>query len=67
MGRKITLAELPAPFKVQAVKLDKIMQYGDDNNYPSRMERIINSSVTANSASRMLARFLVGKGVRSAY
>ena len=62
MGRKITLAELPAPFKVQAVKLDKIMQYGDDNNYPSRMERIINSSVTANSASRMLARFLVGKG-----
>jgi len=62
MGRKITLGELPPAFSIKSVKTDGITKYGDDNNYPTRMERIISSSITAKSAQKMLARFLIGKG-----
>lgn len=62
MGRKITLGELPPAFDIKAVTVDGITRYGEDNNYPTRMERIISSSITAKSASKMLARFIVGNG-----
>lgn len=60
--RKITIGELPAPFTVKEVKQAGIESYDLDNNYPSRMERLINGSVTAKSSAGMLARFLIGDG-----
>jgi len=60
--RRITLGELPEPFKVTPVKIEGIEKYDIDNAYPSRMERLINGSVTAKSSARMLSRFLIGKG-----
>lgn len=60
--RKITIGELPAPFTVKEVKQVGIESYDLDNNYPSRMERLINGSVTAKSSAGMLSRFLIGDG-----
>ena len=60
--RTITLADLPPAFEVKPHKVDEIMQYGADNNYPTRMERIIDASITARSAANMYARFLKGNG-----
>jgi len=60
--RRITLGELPEPFKVVSRKREGIENYDIDNAYPSRMERLINGSVTAKSSASMLSRFLIGKG-----
>lgn len=60
--RRLTLVDLPAPFILTPVKVDGIVSYDVDNAYPSRMERLINSSVTAKSAAGMLTRFLSGQG-----
>ncbi len=60
--RKITIGELPAPFTIKENKQAGIESYDIDNNYPSRMERLINGSVTAKSSAGMLARFLIGDG-----
>lgn len=62
MSRKITLNELPAPFKISKVKVDGIVKYDIDNAYPTRMERVIDASVTAKSSAQMLTRFLIGEG-----
>ena len=62
--RKITIGELPAPFTVKEIKQAGIESYDLDNNYPSRMERLINGSVTAKSSAGMLARFLIGDGFK---
>ena len=62
--RRITLGELPEPFKVTPAKVEGIEKYDIDNAYPSRMERLINGSVTAKSSARMISRFLVGKGFK---
>ena len=62
--RKITLGELPEPFKVVPRKREGIENYDIDNAYPSRMERLINGSVTAKSSASMLSRFLIGKGFK---
>lgn len=35
---------------------------GDDNNYPERIERIINNSVTAKSSASIMKKFITGKG-----
>ena len=61
-ARRLTLVDLPAPFALKAVKADGVISYDIDNAYPSRMERLINSSVTSKSAAGMYARFLSGKG-----
>jgi len=61
-SRRLTLVDLPAPFILTPVKVDGIISYDVDNAYPSRMERLINSSVTAKSAAGMLTRFLSGQG-----
>lgn len=60
--RRITLGELPQPFIVRPVRVDGIEKYDVDNAYPSRMERIIDGSVTARASARMLSRFLIGQG-----
>jgi len=65
---KILLSELD---KRLNVKIDKsiradgvngIMQFGENNDYPQRMERIISGSVTAKSAANAYAKFLSGDG-----
>ena len=61
-ARRLTLVDLPAPFILKPVKVDGIVSYDIDNAYPSRMERLINSSVTSKSAAGMYARFLSGQG-----
>lgn len=35
---------------------------GDDNNYPERMERIINNSVTAKQCASLMRKYIIGKG-----
>src|SRR5574344_116734 len=60
--RRLTLVDLPAPFILKPVKVDGIISYDIDNAYPSRMERLINSSVTSKSAAGVYARFLSGQG-----
>ncbi len=62
--RRITIGELPQPFVVKSVKQEGIEKYDIDNAYPSRMERIIDGSVTAKSSAGMLARFLIGDGFK---
>lgn len=61
-ARRLALVDLPAPFILTPVKVDGIISYDVDNAYPSRMERLINSSVTSRSAAGMYARFLSGQG-----
>lgn len=58
-------AEIAKIHKRNEVKVDKqkgIINNGSDNNYPERMERLIDGSITARSAANMYANFLVGKG-----
>ena len=58
------LVDLPAPFLLVPVKVDGIIGYDIDNAYPSRMERLINASVTAKSAAGMFRRFLSCRSCR---
>lgn len=39
-----------------------ILRNGEDNQYPSRIERVINSSITAKSCSDMYGKFIMGAG-----
>ena len=39
-----------------------IYKNGEDNNYPERMERLKNNSVTAKMASAIMVQYLIGKG-----
>lgn len=61
-GRRLNLVDLPAPFVLKHVKVDGIISYDIDNAYPSRIERLINNSVTAKAAAGMYRRFLSGAG-----
>jgi len=62
MNRKITLNEVDAPFKVKVEKIDGIVKFDIDNAYPTRMERLIDGSVTAKASAGMLQRFMIGQG-----
>ena len=62
MGRKIRIQDLKTPLEVKKVLVDKILKYDSDNAYPTRMERLINGSVTGKASAGMLARFIVGEG-----
>ena len=62
MKRKLGIAEVEKREQVIAVKVDGIMKNGEDNAYPTRMERIRSASITASAASNMMARFLIGDG-----
>ena len=61
-ARRLNLVDLPASFQLVPVKVDGIIGYDIDNAYPSRMERLINASVTAKAAAGMFRRFLMGQG-----
>ena len=39
-----------------------IYNYGDDNNYPSIIKKLIDSSVTAKACTELMSSFLYGKG-----
>jgi len=62
--RSIQLVDLPAPFNIVANKAEGIINYDIDNAYPSRIERLINASVTAKAAAGMYRRFLSGSGFK---
>lgn len=64
-GRKITLVESPAPFKIKEQKVDGVVRWDLDNAYPTRMERIIDNSVTAKTSAGMLKRFITGQGFKN--
>lgn len=40
----------------------EIYKNGDDNQYPERIDRFINNSVTAKTASNIMIQYLLGKG-----
>ena len=61
-NRKIRLVELDPPFVPKKEKQDGVLMYDIDNAYPSRMEMLIKSSITAKSSAGMLQRFLTGQG-----
>ena len=47
------------------IKYDKqlgVYHNGIDNNYPERVERIINNSATAKPAAKLFRKYIVGKG-----
>ena len=54
-ARRLNLVDPPASFQLVPVKVDGIIGYDIDNAYPSRMERLINASVTAKAAAGMLS------------
>ena len=47
---------------INADGVNGIMTYGEKNDYPQIIEKLINSSVTAKAVSRMYAKFLTGGG-----
>ena len=62
MGRNLTVINTP---KRNEIKLDKqsgIFNNGLDNAYPQLIERLINGSVSARTASDMLKKFIIGNG-----
>lgn len=65
---KIILSELDKRLDVQIDKsiradgVNGIMTFGDGNDYPQRMERIISGSVTAKASANAYAKFLAGGG-----
>jgi len=59
---KSEIAKVPKRNETKINKQLGIINNGIDNAYPQRMERIIKSSVTAKSAAKMYANFLVGNG-----
>lgn len=44
----------------------KIFKNGADNQYPTRIERAINASVTASQCRKLLAKFIGGRGFENA-
>ena len=62
--RQIKLVDLPLPFQIKETKVEEIQRFGKDNAYPTRIERLINRSVTARSSAQMFAKFLTGKGFK---
>jgi hypothetical protein len=54
--------ELKPRIEVKEDKRKEVMNCGIDNAYPTRMERVINGSVTAKQCATMYSRFLAGSG-----
>lgn len=54
----IELPQRPTDFNKQL----GVIANGDDNNYPERVERIINNSSTAKSCAGLMQRFCKGRG-----
>lgn len=62
MGRRLTILDLNPREVIKPKKVEGIMTNGEDNKYPTRMDRIIEGSVTAKASADMLSRFCVGDG-----
>ena len=61
--RRIELLELEPTRRISFdEKKHGIHKQGEDNSYPTRAEILIQNSVTARSASRMLAKYIQGRG-----
>src|SRR6056297_911915 len=50
---------------IRAGGVNGVMEFGDNNDYPQRIERIIRSSPTAKSAADIYSKFLIGGGFES--
>jgi len=64
MAQKAFVANLVELYK-RLVSFDKKMGVytnGDDNNYPERIEIIINNSVTAKACAGLMRKHIIGKG-----
>ena len=59
---KAFINEIPKRNQVQLDRAKGIYNNGLDNAYPQRVERLINSSVTAKSSCDMLKKFIIGDG-----
>jgi len=59
---KLELSQLPPRNEVKKDPQKGIFNNGSDNAYPQRIERIINSSVTAKTSVEMLRKFIIGDG-----
>jgi hypothetical protein len=60
--RQITVVNTPKRTEIKVDKQAGIFNNGADNAYPQLIERIINGSVSARTASDMLKKFLIGNG-----
>ena len=60
--RTLTVINTPKRNEIKENKQDGIFNNGADNAYPQLIERIINGSVSARTASDMLKKFLIGNG-----
>ena len=43
-------------------KRKDVFNFGSDNDYPTNIKKLINSSVTAKSCANLVGSFLYGKG-----
>lgn len=60
--RQLTVVNTPKRNEIKVDKQAGIFNNGTDNAYPQLIERIINGSVSARTASDMLKKFLIGNG-----
>ena len=60
--RQLTVINTPKRTEIKVDKQAGIFNNGADNAYPQLIERIINGSVSARTASDMLKKFLIGNG-----
>jgi len=61
---KLTLLQLNPRLIVKPDKRNEILNNGIDNAYPTRIQRLINASVTAKSCAGVYSRFLTGAGFK---
>ena len=59
---KVSIHEIPERNSIKFDKRTDIYNNGDDNAYPTLIERIINSSVTAKSCAGVMANFMYCQG-----
>lgn len=64
---KSALVELKDRNTIRVEKRYEIHTNGHDNAYPTRMERLINSSTTAKSCAKAMAKFIIGAGFSFAF
>ena len=65
---KLSIHEIDKRIKVELDKSIKtnnvsgIMTFGEDNNYPQIIERLVYASSTAKSCSKIYSKFISGSG-----
>jgi len=61
MGVRAKLVQL-FDRSIEVIKQDNIYANGSDNDYPERVKRVINNSITAKSSAEQLSSYLIGEG-----